>query len=689
MVAIEDNLSFHWNDVTGEDVTGRLIHKADSIEQAPTWLGFGVYHSNHNYTTLPTSDGPFMVGSSAMIGLVETAETATSASIYRLTGQMVDGIQPTTDPTVVSATIFQHDSDDGTVVTELTFTKKLSSSSGSTTTEGNFRRDGVNVLLWAVGAPGGTLGVLNKHTFKGVLFLDFQKVQSEVEAVSGGDGGGGDGGGGGGGGTTGSVATPAIDTKTTAPTTTPTAATGNTDDSTATTTTTTTPPQPQKLPVDNRPNIARIVSAECTSTILGDGPGVGKVALTPTSTFYFRLIDDKIQLALEHTGKRRVWLGLASSPNGYMVGSSAIIGSPGDDEQAISPPKRYFLMDQDRSGVQEDPDPFFGSATIDSVQSSDGQQITTLKFTKYVDDTNDPVPILRPDSGTTATFLYAVGEGRELAYHEHRGQFRIDLSQCGGAINASPSTTTATTAVWKNNGLFIAHGFFAALAWAFLTPLAMTVAWFRTLVPSSWIYIHVFGNVFTVILTVFAFSLAVGGVAKQDGSDHYSKTHHWVGTVLLAVAAFQVTNGFLRPPVERKDPPPTSGPRSGSVPRTINNNIPPQEVFLGIFPIPRTPREAWHTIHRMTGLAALAMGMYQMQSGLKLYAIRFQTTSIVNYYWMYVGIFVVSLIAMKLYVIREEDKARRGVLQAVSTVEPGSYEDEPNVETVGVNHNMA
>jgi hypothetical protein len=61
----------------------------------------------------------------------------------------------------------------------------------------------------------------------------------------------------------------------------------------------------------------------------------------------------------------------------------------------------------------------------------------------------------------------------------------------------------------------------------------------------------------------------------------------------------------------------------------------------------------------MSGLTALVVGIYQMQSGLKLYTMRFQVTSMVNYYWMYVGIFGVSLIAMKLYVIWEEDKVRR------------------------------
>jgi hypothetical protein len=664
-----DNLSFHWNDISGSDdvIKGRLIHKSDSVEQAPSWLGFGVYHSNHDYTTIPAATDSFMKGSHAMIGMVtdQAVESAIPAKHYLLADQNAQAITETTDASVLSATILQHDSDDGTVITELTFSKKVIGSPSAST---ELRREGNNVFLWAVGPPGISTGVLGKHTIKGVMFLDFQNVRDQ--------------------------ATGSTSTSTTTTTTSITGTTVETSNEGATSSTTNDPadiatstqqisPSTQQ---DMRPNNAPVVSAQCTSTIFGEGPGIGKVPLTPTSTFSFQILtENKIQIALEHSSKHPVWLGVASSPNGYMVGSSAIIGSPGNDAQAISPPRRFSLMDQTSAGVQESPDPSLENASVESATTGDGQELCTLKFIKPLfGDVNEPNPILRADQGTTATFLYAVGEGRELAYHQHRGAFRVDLSQCGGSIaaNGDAQGTSNTSKVWSNHTLFAVHGFLAALAWAFFTPFAITVAWFRTLVPASWIYIHVFANVFTVLLTVLAFALAVGGVAKQDSGDHFSKTHHWVGTVLLAVAAFQVTNGFLRPPVERKDPPPGAGPS------TMHSSIPPQEIILGIFPVPRTPREAWHATHRMMGLAALAMGVYQMQSGLKLYSMRFQTTSIVNYYWMYVGIFVVSLIVLKLYVIREEDRARQGVLQAVSTTEPNP-EDEQEAETVGMSHVMA
>lgn len=634
MVTIKDNLAFHWNDIVGEQFTGRLVHQADGTDQAPNWLGMGVYHSNHNYTELPTDN--FMVGSSAMVGLVSQSETEAPATYYYLGDKKVDSIREkaASDGGIVRASVMQHDGDDGTVVTELTFTKDVTAQDNRQAT---LRKTGANVFLWAVGAPGGTLGILGKHSMKGVIYLDFQAVQLQVEAATG----------------LGGANKSADKTDyTAAPVTSPARTPGK----------------------DTRPNIAPLVSSQCSSSVLGNSAGVAQVALTPTTTFHYHLMGDKIRLALEHTSSHRVWLGLASSSSGYMVGSSAVIGSPGDDGQAINPPTAYSLMDKDAPGVQKNSNVALEDATIVSVEKSSGQVVTTLQFTKSVNDPNDAVPIADLGDGGTTTFLYAVGESRSLAYHEHRGQFRVDLTQCGASFtvvsdgDTSMSSGTSDSATWTNQGLFAAHGFFAAIAWALLSPFAVTVAWFRTLVPASWIYIHVFANVFTLVLTIVAFFLAVGGVATQDGADHYTKTHHWVGTVLLCLTAFQVTNGFLRPPVERKDP---------------TRNLPPQEIILGMLPIPRTPREVWHCIHRMSGLAAIGMGIYQLQSGLGLYAQRFQTTSAVNYYWMYVGLFVVSLVVLKLYVIREEEKARRGVLQAVSTVEPSTTEDEPRVETIG------
>jgi hypothetical protein len=82
-------------------------------------------------------------------------------------------------------------------------------------------------------------------------------------------------------------------------------------------------------------------------------------------------------------------------------------------------------------------------------------------------------------------------------------------------------------------------------------------------------------------------------------------------------------------------------------------------------------------MHRLLGLSALSMGISSVQSGLRLYFERFQTTSMVKYYWIYEFIFFGNLAILKVWVLVEERKAQRGVLEAVSTRGPtGSGKDE-------------
>eukprot|EP00934_Nitzschia_sp_Nitz4_P005040 Nitzschia sp. Nitz4//scaffold39_size137210//67766//69739//NITZ4_003204-RA/size137210-processed-gene-0.91-mRNA-1//1//CDS//3329550398//5030//frame0 len=594
MIELEDNLYFHWNDIMADSFSGRLIHNADSIDQAPTYLAFAVYHSNHNYTTLPTDE--FMVGSVALVGLVTSSDASVAAQHFRLGGQTTDDIYSASEDTSFSnAFVVQHDSDSGTVTTDLSFTKSLSGSSG----QGNLRREGTNVLLWAVGPAEGSGQVMAKHTAKGVMYLDFSAVQQQSSS---------------------------------------TVTREDADTSDGTTSTSTAP----------------IVTGQCGSDLLGGGDS-GQILLTPAITFHYKLTSGgtKVQLALEYTGEDEAWLAIAASKDGNMVGSSGVIASPGDDSLGIDP-THYNITDQDLSGLISDASVILEDASITSALSTADPTltITTLMFTKKVADPNDGVPI---NTGLT-TFLYAVGESRELAYHEHRGAFQLDLEGCGGTISASGS-------VWTHHGTFATHGFLATLAWALATPFAVTVAWFRTLVPASWIYIHVFANVFSFFGTLLAVIIVVLGIKGVDGATHFSKTHHWVGLLLLCFVTFQFVNGFLRPPVQRKE---------------SNAADLPQEKFLGVIPIPQSPRETWQLMHRSSGLIAVALGVFQIQSGLGLYADRFQTTSMVSFYWMYIGIFITSLVGLKIWVIRVEEKARQGVMQAVSTTEPDGGDLSPD-----------
>jgi hypothetical protein len=584
MVELEDNLWFHWNDVVADSFQGRLIHTADSEHQAPSWLGFGVYHNNQNYTALPKASDSFMTGSTCIIGMVTAPEEATLAQQYRLTSQSAEGISVVLDDdtSYSHANVVRHDRNDGKVITYLSFAKNLQ---GADIMSGNLRREGVNVFIWAVGPPEGSNGGgFGKHSMKGVIFLDLDVVQESIKRPS-----------------------------------EPVYTAGDSDEAGKT---------------------APTIRGQCGSSLL-DGNDAGYVALKENLEFHWKLVGrgTKLQVALSYTGDD-AWLGVAISPKGRMVGSSAVIGAVDGDDVAGFPPTHYNLTGYDISGVTADASVLLEYAGItSSPSSSDSSKVTTvLQFTRHL----KAIPI----ADGRITFLYAVGASRELAYHEHRGAFQLNLEDCGGNI--------VDAGTWTRAGIFAAHGYFATVAWALATPTAVSVAWFRTLVPGSWIYIHVFGNVFTFLATLVSFILVVIGVSMEDSADHFSKRHHWVGLILFLLATFQVMNGFWRPRAQRKD--------------NIRLETPHASI-LGSLPISRTPREKWQLVHRLSGMTAIPLGIYQIHSGLGLYSLQFHTTSMVRWFWLYVGACVLGLMGLRIWLLIDGDKARHGLMQAVSTTD--------------------
>lgn len=554
---IPGELTFHWNDVNGNTIECRLLHIAPSLDKAPSWLGVGFYDTFAN-TQPVTADSEVIIGSDAVIGLVANS----NVKKYALDGMTVgetDGVHPLDHQTLIDATIKQHDSDDGSVATILTFTKELEESNVE---EVRLRKTGVNVFLWGVGAPGETAFVMNDQW--GAITLDLEAVKSLAE--QGATGGGSDG--------------------------------SSTSDG-------------------GGINTVPIVDGECSSNLSGYNR---QFDVTSDVTFYWIIDGSVLNAALKV--QKDAWVGFGVSKNGMMVGSEGIIGNPAESSAST-----FLLTDQTLSGVEA----ATGTGSLQAAAITQDGGYTTLTFEISLDVANDPLTI---HSTGLNTFIYAVGKGNEIGYHASRGSFRIDLATCDGG---TPTMTQM--------GAFAAHGTIATLAWAIASPFAMTVAWFRTLVPSSWIYIHVFSNVCSFFFTLIAVIVAISAMSVQQNPSHFNSAHHWVGIVMLVGVTFQVMNGFLRPPVEKRDPYSTSH----------------YDIDNGWIKLPRTPREVWYFSHRLTGISLLGMGIYQISSGLNLFAADFNVSSIAPWFWGYVGIFAFCLIALKFWIMYEEYKARRGM----------------------------
>jgi len=190
-------------------------------------------------------------------------------------------------------------------------------------------------------------------------------------------------------------------------------------------------------------------------------------------------------------------------------------------------------------------------------------------------------------------------------------------------------------------GAFTAHAIMAAIAWGFAMPCAVGMAWFRQLVPTTWIYVHVSFNLLTFVLTLLAVLVGVAGVSSRKTSSHFSKGHHVVGILLFVAYTFQIGNGFLRPPVQRKD----DGTPVERKPFSLNK--------------PKSARELWHMIHRSIGIIMLLLGVFQIASGMRLFDENFESgRDNFFWYWTYVSLFALGLFTLKIYLLTQNKRTR-------------------------------
>jgi hypothetical protein len=376
------------------------------------------------------------------------------------------------------------------------------------------------------------------------------------------------------------------------------------------------------------------------------------------------------------------WVGLGFSSTGGMVGSQAVVG----DSTGVS---FYDLNSQQQSGVvQQDPatNPIAASVTGDFTQAN---QHTNLVFNMNMPTTTFP------STQGLWKMVIAAGDSNILAYHRYRAAFQLDLTTCGGTGTVSTATAaaeTGTMVTYNHRAAFAAHGVFAALAFCIVMPFAIAAAWFRSLMPKSWIYIHVLSNCLAFFFTMVAVAVAFGGMVMRNQSSggggvvesnasHMSLAHHWIGLFLFLFVIFQVVNGFRRPPVEAK----MDLMAIGGGPALP----PPEPTSACSCTGQRTPRERWHLTHRITALVVLCLAIYQVQSGIQLFAQEYSystTNTTLRVFWIWLLILVGVFLALKVYVCRREYNYQRNTRLPRNIMpqrDEEEYEDDrcPHAET--------
>ncbi|EED86347.1 predicted protein [Thalassiosira pseudonana CCMP1335] len=217
-------------------------------------------------------------------------------------------------------------------------------------------------------------------------------------------------------------------------------------------------------------------------------------------------------------------------------------------------------------------------------------------------------------------------------------------SSFSSSTNISYQSTGTTTSSNKKSA-WIAHGTIATLAFGLLVPTAISSALFRELLPTYWIYIHVFLNVATFALTFFTVGIAFATMngMGDESEGHLKELHHIVGLALLLLVSFQTANGFLRPPREFvTDDEEDSTP--GAIQRGMENKL--------------TPRRLWHLVHSVNGIFLFAMGTYQVSSGLGLFAKRYGGMDWGSVYLGYIGWVAAMIVGGRVWLKLRERKRR-------------------------------
>lgn len=446
------------------------------------------------------------------------------------------------------------------------------------------------------------------------------------------------------------------------------------------------PQQPQDT--DPLSKVPYLTHVQCGHSDIIQGTNASSIELTPDLSFHWKHGGEQqpglFIGALHYTGGK-AWLGLGFSKDGTMVGSKAIIGMPGDHPQC------YNLNSEDASLAGIVPNPglkrrwsLHGWTHTDTDDLLDATFSTTLRFNihrfyKELDGMHDEGVV---------NFIYAVGTNDQaLGLHQHRGSFRLDVSSCpvqpdpllgqadtatstgdAAAVAAASPAAASGSSSYDHKAAFVAHGFFATLAFCVLTPLAITVAWFRALIPKWWIYIHVLANTSAAFFTTISVACAFGGMvmrgkeasngqlAGPPPSTHMSIAHHWVGLVLLILVASQVINGFRRPAVQAKTDP--SQLYEDQLPQIEGKKR--RRYCCLCIPVIETMRDKWHALHVVTALFVLILAICNVQSGFRLFTSQYggNTTAILAVFWVWIAALVVGLTCVKCILKGRHNKTR-------------------------------
>jgi hypothetical protein len=266
-------------------------------------------------------------------------------------------------------------------------------------------------------------------------------------------------------------------------------------------------------------------------------------------------------------------------------------------------PLKYKMFAESNEGVQPMSEDLQTLTDASVVEVTNGQ--TIMKFTKLLSETGE-IDINAGDN----IFLWANGYSNTLGLHKGFSSVNVNLSS--GSVEARSA---------PNMSAWLAHGIMAFIAWGVLVPLAVQSSMFRSLLPkgkeSLWFKLHRAFNSVAFSLTIALFAVAVAYTGKEKG-EHFDQKHQVVGLSMFVMTVLQVLGGVFRPHL----PPPESGEKKS------------------------TFRKTWEIAHRVKGTILLAVGFWQMWSGIKWYSYKYGVdgSDVLIAYWVWIGLMTAMLV---------------------------------------------
>jgi len=358
-----------------------------------------------------------------------------------------------------------------------------------------------------------------------------------------------------------------------------------------------------------------------------------------------------ITFVMRHTAQ--AWLSIGFSKSGYMVGprNIAILGSPDNGVakyllQGTSPNDVVYMDGTEQTLVN----------TTFTQNAAEGSELT---FTRFLEDGENPDDHIM--SNGRVKLIWAFGGTNDFLGHLEAGSIDITIGPCQIFDASGALIVSVDTAAEKR--VLKAHGILATIAIGFLMPIGVLssaarkwlgICWKKEEIfdQKTWFFLHVALMGTSSILFLALFILAVVGKGMGSGETvHFQTVHEITGLVLFLLVLIQSTIATLFRPspttttsakhLEADDDDNDNNnvgtaigdeqyPGSDGVNSFDSNSVSKgtddddASTMLGTKSV---ARKFWEAKHTIGGFVIIAIGCYELKSGLDLYTVHYGETT--------------------------------------------------------------